>query len=93
MRVDMLTRERSRDLQALDDEFRDIMDEGGQVYKLDYGADLDLPLPGFPAGSAGKDGQGRTYPFAADLAHITDIPLNARVESTSLLPDAFINLG
>ena len=30
MRVDMLTRERSRDLQALDDEFRDIMDEGGQ---------------------------------------------------------------
>ncbi len=28
MRVDMLTRERSRELQALDDEFRDIMDEG-----------------------------------------------------------------
>ena len=28
MRVDMLTRERSRDLQALDDEFRDIMDDG-----------------------------------------------------------------
>ncbi|MBX3249909.1 MAG: tetratricopeptide repeat protein [Myxococcales bacterium] len=27
MRVDMLTRERSRELQALDDEFRDIMDE------------------------------------------------------------------
>ena len=30
MRVDMLTRERSRELQALDDEFRDIMDEGQQ---------------------------------------------------------------
>lgn len=29
MRVDMLTRDRSRELQALDDEFRDIMDEGG----------------------------------------------------------------
>lgn len=28
MRVDMLTRERSRAIQALDDEFRDIMDEG-----------------------------------------------------------------
>lgn len=28
MRVDMLTRERSRELQALDDEFRDIMDDG-----------------------------------------------------------------
>jgi chromosome segregation ATPase len=27
MRVDMLTRERSRDIRALDDEFRDIMDE------------------------------------------------------------------
>jgi len=28
MRVDMLSRERSRELQALDDEFRDIMDDG-----------------------------------------------------------------
>lgn len=28
MRVDMLTRERSREIQALDDEFRDIMDDG-----------------------------------------------------------------
>jgi TolA-binding protein len=28
-RVEMLTRERTRDMQALDDEFRDIMDEGG----------------------------------------------------------------
>ncbi len=30
-RVDMLTRERSRELQALDDDFRDIMDEGAEV--------------------------------------------------------------
>ncbi|MEM9865848.1 MAG: tetratricopeptide repeat protein, partial [Myxococcota bacterium] len=29
-RVDLLTRERSRELQALDDEFRDIMDEGSE---------------------------------------------------------------
>ncbi len=28
-RIEMLTRERTRDMQALDDEFRDIMDEGG----------------------------------------------------------------
>lgn len=35
MRVDMLTRERSRELQALDDEFRDIMDDGqGQEDEL-----------------------------------------------------------
>jgi hypothetical protein len=29
MRAEMLTRDRTRALQALDDEFRDIMDEGG----------------------------------------------------------------
>ena len=28
LRIDALTRERARELQALDDEFRDVMDEG-----------------------------------------------------------------
>ena len=35
MRVDMLPRDRSREIQALDDEFRDIMDEGGHVRSLE----------------------------------------------------------
>lgn len=49
MRIEMLTRERTRELQALDDEFREIMDDGSGT---------DAPAGNAPAGSAPDAAQG-----------------------------------
>ncbi len=49
MRIEMLTRERTRELQALDDEFREIMDDGSGT---------DAPAGNAPAGSAPAAAQG-----------------------------------